>query len=273
MTIVNVERRAERGVGASDAAGWALAHGHSALTTDELADVLGVPPSQVRQRLYPGARRGEWAMPVRGLWVPVPPEYRTWGAPPGIEIIDQMMRHLDIRYYVGWLSAAALHGAAHQAPQHFQVAVNRHVRDRRVGRTKFSFAQREIHSEMTVPFPTRAGSVAVSSIACTLLDIANDTGRAGGIDNAATAIVGLSELEGFRVKEVLALAPHFPASALRRAGWILDRYGGREDLATLKRAARKGAHTPSRLVPSRDPEGPVDRTWLLYLNGSVEPDL
>jgi predicted transcriptional regulator of viral defense system len=53
------------------------------------------------------------------------------------------MRHLDVPYYVGWLSAAAMHGAAHHAPQVFQVAVGRHVRDRTVGRTKFRFAIRD----------------------------------------------------------------------------------------------------------------------------------
>ena len=38
-------------VRAPNASDWALSRGVNALTTTELADVLGVPPGQVRQRL------------------------------------------------------------------------------------------------------------------------------------------------------------------------------------------------------------------------------
>ncbi len=31
--------------------------------------------------------------PARGLWVPVPPEYRLWGAPPAIDFIAALMDH------------------------------------------------------------------------------------------------------------------------------------------------------------------------------------
>lgn len=70
-------------VRASHAADWALSHGISALTTSELADLLDIPAGQVRQRLAAPTRRGEWASPARGLWMPVTPEFRTWGAPQG----------------------------------------------------------------------------------------------------------------------------------------------------------------------------------------------
>src|SRR5262249_50589946 len=125
-----------------DSADWMLARGRSSATTAEMAEILDVAPDLVRVRLHPYVRRGEWVSPARGLWIPVPPEYRLWGAPEGIEIVDRVMRHLGVQYYVGWLSAAALYGAAHHAPQVFQVAVSRHVADRQVGRTNFRFAAR-----------------------------------------------------------------------------------------------------------------------------------
>lgn len=59
-----------------------------------------------------------------------PADYRSWGVLPGELFIDGMMRALGREYYVSLLTAAAMHGAAHQAPQVFQVMVDRHVADR-----------------------------------------------------------------------------------------------------------------------------------------------
>ncbi len=243
------------------------------MATAEVAALLDVPVDHVRRRLHRAVQRGQWVMPARGLWVPVPPEYRTWGAPPGIEIIDAMMQHLSVDYYVGWLSAAALHGAAHQAPQVFQVAVSRQVRDRVVGRTRFSFAQREVNRVPVTPHPTRSGSAPVSTVAVTMLDVADNTEHAGGMDNAATVICELAELDTFDTADLVAAAQLFPAAAARRAGWILDQFSERHDLATLRAVTAEAVPTPSRLDPTRPAIGPVDHEWLLYLNRRVEPDL
>src|ERR1035437_6065092 len=51
--------------------------------------------------------------PYRGFYVIVPLEYRTAGAPPASWFIQDLMTFLAQPYYVGLLSAAALHGATH----------------------------------------------------------------------------------------------------------------------------------------------------------------
>ena len=48
--------------------------------------------------------------------------------------IDDLMRFHHVPYYVGLLSAAALHGAAHQQPQEFQVVSGAVLRPLTVGR-------------------------------------------------------------------------------------------------------------------------------------------
>lgn len=260
-------------VRAPEAADWALARGISAFTNAELAELLGVTEDQVRRRLHAPAQRSEWVMPVRGLWVPVRPEFRTWGAPPGIEVIDAMMKHLDARYYVGWLTAASLHGVAHQAPQVFQVAVDRHVRNRTVGRTRFEFAQREVDHAAVVAHATQSGSAWVSTVETTVLDLATDVARGGGIDNVATVLVELAELDTFHPADVARLAARFPASAGRRVGYVLEHFAGREDLEPLREVVRDAAGSPSRLDPTGSPAGSVDRGWMLYLNRDVEPDV
>ncbi len=260
-------------VRAPEAADWALARGISAFSSAELADLLGVPEDQVRRRLHVHAQRAEWVMPVRGLWVPVRAEYRTWGAPPGVEIIDAMMEHLDARYYVGWLTAASLLGAAHQAPQVFQVAVDRQVRDRTVGRTRFEFAQRDVESVDTVAFPTQSGSAWISSVATTAMDLAVDVARGGGIDNVATVLVELADLDAFDPTEIARVAALFPAVAGRRVGYLLERFAGRDDLESLHDVVHDAVESPSRLDPGGSPSGSVDPRWMLYLNREVEPDV
>ena len=260
-------------VRAPELADWALAHGRGSLTVTEVADVLGVGEDQVRRRLHAPTQRSEWVQPTRGLWVPVPPEFRTWGAPPGIEIIDMMMRHRGIGYYVGWLSAAALHGAAHHAPQVFQVAVDRQIRDRTVGRTRFRFAQRDVTAVPTITHPTRDGSARVSTVEATMLDVADDTIRAGGIHNAATVIVELAAREDFSVAELARLAPSYPAAAGRRVGWILARFTDRDDLQPLQAAVRDLVPSASRLDPHSNISGPVDTDWMMSVNRAVEPDI
>lgn len=263
-------------VRAPQAADWALARGRSNLSSGELAELLDVPIDQVRRRLHEPTRRGEWVHPAPGLWLPVPPEYRLWGAPPGIEVIDHLARHVGFRYYVGWLSAAALHGVAHQAPQVFQVATSRLVRDRTVGRTRFEFHTRQIDGIPVVRRETRSGWVLISSVTATMLDVASDPSLSGGIDNAATVIVELSETDDFAVAGIVAAHLVFRSSAVRRLGWILERFADPArlfGLDKLRAVALAGPRTAARLDPTRDLLGPVDQGWLVRVNREVEPDL
>lgn len=238
---------------APELASWLLSHGQTSATTAEIARLLGVPEDQVRRRLHVPARRGEWVRPAQGLWIPIPPEYRAWGAPPGIEIVDEVMQHMGVDYYVGWLSAAEVHGVAHQAPQTFQVATRTHVRQRRVGRTRFQFLTRSsLRAIPTFSRTTYAGSARVSTREATILDVAADILVAGGIDNAATVIIELAE-DALDMGALADLSERFPVSAGRRIGWILDALTERDDLARLHDALSKRAVSVSLL----DSSGPA----------------
>lgn len=253
----------------ADLADWLLAHGLASVTTDEAAALMGVAATDVRVRLR--RHMDEFVSPARGLWVPVPPEYREWGAPEGIEIIDLWMGFLRVDYYIGWLSAAALHGTAHHAPQTFQVAVARDVRDREVGRTRFAFTTRSAIGNLPRQRrSTRSGTASVSTPEVTALDLAADVGLAGGIDNMATVLLGLVE-ERLDLPAIAAIADRFPASAVRRLGWILENLGDRRadelrDVAVLR------APTESILDPAGVRRGHVDRRWLLRINTRVEAE-
>jgi len=73
----------------------------------------------VRAALRRLREKGEIAMPYKGFYVIVPPEYRNMGCLPAEQFIPALMDHLEEYYYVGLLSAAQYHGAAHHRPQIF----------------------------------------------------------------------------------------------------------------------------------------------------------
>lgn len=259
-------------VRASEAAAWALSHGRVAMTRDELADLLGVPADQVRRRLLAPTRRGEWVSPARGLWVPVPPQYLTWGAPPALEFIDALMRHLGTPYYVGWLTAASIYGASHHAPQVTQVAVAKSIAARRAGRNRIEFYLRSgLGAIPTAPRRTRSGDVPVSTPEATALDLADDTSAAGGIDNVGNVIVGLVEETGLDDAALAAAAGLFPAAAARRVGWIAEHHTDSGSLPLLRQVAHRQP-SPSKLAPFEPAREHLDREWNLYINHEMDID-
>lgn len=244
------------------------------MTTEDVASLLGIPSAQVRVRLASQRRAGAIISPARGLWVPVPPERLAWGAPEPGAYIDDMMAHLGCEYYVGWLSAASLHGASHQAAQEFQVATSKAVPDRRVGRSSLRFLTRSRIDTVPVARMAIAGSLArVSTVGATMLDVAEDLGVSGGLDNAVTVIAELSWEDGEFLSDALAAAPAHSAAAVRRLGWILENVAGEGGLDGLAGIAAERGGSPSYLSPASPKAGTLDSRWNIILNKEVDPDL
>jgi predicted transcriptional regulator of viral defense system len=261
-------------VGARDLATWLLSNGISVATTGQVAELLRVPRNQVSQRLTPLRKRGLIVSPARGLWAPVPPEYGAWGAPPAIEIIDAIMRYMKVSYYVGWLSAAALSGASHHAPQVFQVATSRTVRARDVGRSKIRFYHRSHIGTVPVIYKeTRSGQVAVSATETTLLDIASDTAISGGLDNVANIVIELCEDNAPDMEILVETASHYPVAAIRRLGWLIENFTAEIHMDSLYAHTESRATPPTKLLPSSSHRGRLDRRWNMYINTEVNPDL
>ena len=268
-----IEHTAKGSVAAPELPDWALSHGVTSFTTEEVSHLCGVPANQVSQRLAPLRRRSMVFSPARGLWVPVPAEYRTWGAPDPFLYIDDMMRRLGAGYLVGWLTAAARHGASHQAPQVFQVATSRSLRDRDLGRSRVQFYMRSYAG--SAPYSkrelTKAG-VRVTTPGMTMLMLAADPSFCGGMGNVATAIVELSEENPGYAGELLAATGFFTDAAPRRVGRILDEFGDGAPEG-LRDYCAGLASQPSYLSPTAPKAGALDRKWNVVLNEEVDPDL
>ena len=252
---------------------WLVSRGIATITTEACAHLLGVPSSGVPQRLVRLRAKGQLVALARGLWAVVPAEYRSAGAPDPMRYIDDLMSFYGCEYCVGWLSAAALHGASHQAPQAFQVAVGRQVRNRVVGRADLRFYERAYASRLSTGKVTlSAGSATVASTGATMLMVAADPLLGGGIDNAATVIVELAEENEGYLADVVRNAPLFPGSAACRVGWMLENLAGAEGLNELAAYCRSTGD-PKLLSPGGARSGTLDKRWNILVNRKVDPDV
>lgn len=248
-----------------------ISQGRYWVSTAEAAELTGVPTAHVYPGLQRLRRRGAMFSPARGFYVVVPPEYRSWGVLPGELFIDGMMRALGREYYVSLLTAAAMHGAAHQAPQVFQVMVDRHVAGRDIGRVRLRFYANEHLGEMRVEeHLLDTGRIRLATRETTLVDLVVHPDDAGGLSNIATVIVEIGDLD---VTQLTRLARVRSRSVTRRLGWLLDQFRDDLELEPLREVARAGGGYPTRLVRSLPARGPIDPHWNLQINSDVEPDL
>lgn len=250
-----------------------LGQGKHAFTADEAAATLGTSRGAALDALDWLRGRKEVFSPTRGLYIAVPPEYRSWGVVPGAWFVDAMLTFLGRPYYAAFLSAAQLHGASHQAPQVFQVVVDNanNVKSRDIGRVRLRFySSTTVAEDSTEKIAQPTGYVAVSTRETTVVDLVNHPRVSGGLGNVATIIKEIGPLSG---AELARVAARRSVAACRRVGWMVGRFGDVDDLDGLRRAAGLDADEPSLLLASGARRGAKDKDWNLRLNTAVEPDL
>lgn len=258
----------------SSIGGWVralAAHGHHAFTVDEAHVALGGTLQRVRIGLSRLAAKGLLIRPVKGLYVIVPPEYQAVGAPPPLWYIDTLMQHLGLSYYVGLLSAAALHGADAQAAQELQVITTRPLPTKELGRGRIRWiVKHTIDEEAVQEMTTRTGTVRVSTPEATAMDLVRYDRYAGYLDHVATVLADLAS--HLNVDRLAKMARHDRAAA-RRLGYLLDQIGC-GTLAT-EFGARLKVGRPYHLVLDRHAPtqtGPMNSAWGLRINATVNAD-
>lgn len=254
---------------------WLLARGRTWITTAEAAAVLGIPEGHVAPTLARWRRRGHLFSPTKGLYVVVPPEYRSWGAVPAAHFIDALMGHLDHDYYVALLSAAEVHGFAHQRPQVFQVMTPARLRNRAFGRVRIRFitsASLASHPVDVVNTPT--GTMRVSAIATTVLDLVAHPGEGGGLSNVATVVGEMLDEGRIDAARIAEVAANYPTAVAQRSGWLLDFMAGwmNVDLDTEPLAAMAVGRRSVLLEPRGSPHGERDARWRVIVNSRLEPE-
>lgn len=246
--------------------------GRYAFTSSEAISALGGKKIAFKRAAARLTRKGRLIVARRGFYVIVPLEYRPAGSPPPSWYIDALMKEWKHPYYVGLLSAAAIHGAAHQKPQEFQVVTDTRLRPLRVGRGKIHFfIKSTLASTPMTEVKTETGLMQVSSPEATALDLIHYVKSVGGLDQVATVLKELSEQINPKILLKLAKTERKPA-VLQRLGYLLDHVGMSRVATPL--AGWLAQRKPVALRPEKNPKERHKRNrWNLIVNEKIETDL
>ena len=252
-------------LGPRELADWLLARGRHWVTTREAAELLGIPEHHVAPSLAQSRRRGYLFSPTTGLYVAIPPEFRSWGAVPAAHFVDPMMRHLGHDYYVCLLSAAEIHGFSHQRPQVFQVMTPARLRSRTFGRVRIEFIT-SVHTSdrPTDVVNTPTGTMRVSTREATVLDLVSFPNASGALFNVATIIGDMLVEDALDVGRLAESASGYPVSIVQRTGWLLDYMAEQVEVEVDTEplvAVASARATPTPLDPGHGRSGDLDRRW------------
>jgi predicted transcriptional regulator of viral defense system len=245
--------------------------GTNTVTVEEVASRTGATHNAVYLGVKYATDRKRLFSPARGLYVIVPPEFRSIGVVPATHFIDPMMNHVGMQYYLGLASAAGWWGSSHHASQEFQVIANARLPDRTIGHVRLRFISRSRLDDKAirrVPGPRTMLNVSTPDL--TAVDLAANPAHVGGLSNVATILAELPDLEGQRIA---TLAKHRTRADARRLGWLLSLVRHDVNLRALMKVADPHHGQPTLLASNKPRTGHVDTDWNVLVNTNVEPDL
>jgi predicted transcriptional regulator of viral defense system len=120
-------------------------------------------------------------------------------------------------------------------------------------------------------FNTPRGTILVSTVEATAVDLVGYAHHAGGLDQVATL---LSELAERIEPQLLAAAVQTaPIAWAQRLGYLLDLVGAAEKADALKKYVRENARDATPLSPASPHENaPRAADWKVLVNATVEAE-
>jgi len=248
--------------------------GRYTFTRDEAQKVLALSDLALKKSLERLAKKKSIVLVHRGFYVVVPFEYRARGILPPEWFISDLMQFMGLKYYVGLLSAAAIHGAAHQQPQEFHVVIPRSQRDIRTGNLSIRFFKKaHFSSTPVVETKTSTGFIRVSEPASTAIDLVAYEGRIGGLSRVVTVLQELADL----LKPdtlVHAAAAEKSIAHVQRVGYLLEKIGHGSLTSILEEWVSSRHPRPAPLQPGISRKGSIrDPKWNIVVNIDLEGDL
>jgi predicted transcriptional regulator of viral defense system len=208
------------------------AKGRYSFSLVELLNEFEISYNTLTQRLYHLKKKNKIAQIRHNFYVIIPPEYSALGTLPPDLFVDSMMKYLDKKYYVGLLSAAALHGAAHQQPTTFFV-MSAFPAPRNIAKDKLKirfFSKQNIIEDGVIQKKTPSGRINVSSPELTAFDLLDNI-KQFGINRIATILIELYEV--MLPSKLAKMAKLIDNKAnIQRLGFILENVVGEEKLSS-----------------------------------------
>lgn len=249
------------------------AGGNRVFTIDEVVKRLHLPRHNTLIILSGLKKQKRIISLTKGVYSLWHPSERKWGLHP-LPVIDDLMAHKKIPYYVGLLSAADYHGAAHHKPQVLQVIVPKQIHLRAASRLGISFyVQSQFPQKGLVKGSTVASYFHYSSPELTALDIIYYERACGGFRNVCLVIKDLiSKLDAKRMREMITIYPI--AACVQRLGYLLEFFKAPKDLVGPLQVwvKKKKNFAPVALTPLCPKKGRLHKTWKVIANTHVETE-
>lgn len=249
--------------------------GYYTFLKSDLIQRPGLSAAAIELSLNRLLKKKRIALIRQGFYIIVPIEYQTNGILPAAWFIHPLMEYLKLPYYVALLSAAAIHGAAHQKAQEFQVMTNKSLRTvhARGLRIRF-FKKSDLNIKMGIErIKTENGYIKTSIPERTALDLFRYVRQIGGLNRAATVIEELSEkIDSSRL---LSNAQEEKSLCfIQRLGFVMDLLGF-ENL-TEKLSSWLKTKKPAKTL--LEPALPINTEsfsskWRLYVNSDISTDI
>lgn len=260
-----------------------LARGRAYFRKTEAVERLQLSCDAFRKAASRLKRKGVLASPRRGFYLVLRPEDRAFGAPDPATWIGPFMSFVGADYRISLLRAAAFHGSSHQAAMVFQVISPRQLPKIELGRQRIEFVYQSPESFAEVNRPewlddlkTDAGFAKIAGLELTLLDVCRYFHRTSGISGAAQVVHDLGSKADLKI--LTRAAAHYENSAVRRLGYLLERFGHQRQSTALIPFAQR-AKSFKQLDPSAKPLVPElaesdekNLTWKLEINVATEVD-
>lgn len=250
--------------------------GRYTFTLEEAINHFEASENAIKKGLNRLVQKGHIHSIYRGFYIIIPPEYSAHGVLPSVFFIDDLMHFVNKPYYVGLLSAAALHGAAHQQPQEFYVITVKPAQRPLISAgLKINFmVKSRFPSEGLIQKKTAMGYVQVSSPELTAIDLLIYVNNIGGINRVATVLQELCEvIDPQQFHKIID--ENTPISVLQRLGYLMEHVLDQQSLAnglykTFK--DRIGRYNLLDIAQKSNPSR-VGNRWKINVNTKIDTDL
>jgi len=251
-----------------------LSHGRYSFSRKEAEQHLSGSPAATYMALHRLVRTSRLVMPRSGFYVIVDPQHRAAGTLPPEWFIQALMTHVGKPYYVGLLSAAQVHGAAHHRPQTFQVVIPiRAIRPFRVGNVRIQFfGKGPFNCSETAEAKSPTGMFRISTPETTAWDLVRYPRAAGGLGQTVTVLAELAErLDAAALLKTVK--GHGDPLVAQRLGFLLDLVRRGDLTAGLARWVGRDEAPFRPLDPSLPVAGASESAkWHLLVNTHPEPE-
>jgi len=243
---------------------------------NELQQELSRSDTSIRSELSRLVKKREVVNLRKGYYLIIPPRYAASGKLPIQLYAEKLFRYLNQDYYLGFYTAAKIHGASHQQVQRDYIMT---AAPKLNDISKNSYDIRFLTSnhwpdKNILTKKADAGEYKISSPGLTALDLIHHQTKLGGLSRLLAIIEELvEEIDGPDIVNLLSWYPN--RSSLQRFGFLLEEIGNREEhQEKIFDHLKSNKYFPVLLSPnSKQKPGSVNNRWKVDVNVKFESDL